>query len=319
MTTRFVFGLGLLHVVTLLPLPVEAQDLALRLARQRADVAFRQIAAELPAPATGGTQSGAPSTSPAIAAPRMQRDIRVSLDGRFGFDKQTVVLGTPAVAGTVRRRIRAVDLSLEYPLSNVSSVFAVLPYVDQRATLRSPAGNGILAGRGLGDIGLYYQRLFPEIARGTDINVSLGMVLPTGKDPFGLAVGELPTGVGFYQPVARVTLRKLRVPLQFYGALNYGTSFSRTIGGTRADLPDSYGAELGFHYSLGPEFLSQTSVSWNKVSSPFIDVPGATVGYLSQSLSYQATRSTSVRGSVDVGLTDDSTDAFVGVSLSSSF
>jgi hypothetical protein len=65
--------------------------------------------------------------------------------------------------------------------------------------------------------------------------------------------------------------------------------------------------------------LSQTSVSWNKVSSPFIDVPGATVGYLSQSLTYQANRSTSIRGAIDVGLTEDSTDAFVGLSLNSSF
>jgi hypothetical protein len=230
-----------------------------------------------------------------------------------------VVLGTPAVAGNIRRRIRTLDVAVEYPLSNVSSVIASVPYIDQRATLRSPILNGVLAGRGLGDIGVYYQRLFPEIARGTDINVSVGMVLPTGRDPFGLGVGQLPTGVGFYQPVARVTVRKLRVPLQFFASVDYGTSFSRNIGGTRVDLPDSYGAELGFNYALGPEFSSETSVSWNRVSSPFINVPGASVAYLSQALTYQANRSTSIRGAVDVGLTDDSTDAFLGLSLNSSF
>jgi hypothetical protein len=253
------------------------------------------------------------------AAERPKRQIGASVGARFGFDKQTIVLGNPAVEGTIRRRIRTMDVSVEYPLSDVSSVVASVPYIDQRATLRSAAFNGTQAGRGLGDIGVYYQRLFPEIARGTDINLSVGMVLPTGKDPFGLGVGQLPTGVGFYQPVARVTLRKLRVPLQFFGAFDYGTSFSRTVAGASRKLPDSYGAEVGFNYAFGPEFSSETSVSWNRVSSPFINVPGANVAYLSQALSYQANRSTSIRGAVDVGLTDDSTDAFVGLSLNSRF
>jgi hypothetical protein len=319
MTTRTVFRLCLLGVTAALPLPVTAQDISLRLAQRRAEATLRQIAAELPSPATGATQSGTPGTASASPRPRERHEITASIDGRLGFDKQSVVLGTPAVGGTVRRRIRTLDLSLEYPLSDRSSVFLTVPYVDQRATLSSPLGGASRRGHGLGDIGMYFQHRFPEIARGTELDVTVGMVLPTGKDSFEVAPDELPTGVGFYQPVARVMLSKMRVPMQFYGALDYGTAFSRHLGGVSVDLPDSYGGEVGFYYSLGPEFTSQTSVSVSKITSPFIDVPGSTVGYLSQSLTYQATRSTSLRGSIDVGLTDDSTDAFVGFSLNSTF
>lgn len=324
MTTCIRVGLFLLSVAV--TLPVQAQDVSLRLARHNADAVLRQIAADLPSPTTGGTQSGTPGTASgaadASAKPRSSRLISASLDTLLGFDRQTVVFGnpgSPGVAGTAKRRIGSLNLSLSYPLTPQMNVFVSVPFIDQRETLNSSLGTATLRGRGLGDLGFYLQHRFPEVARGTELSVSLGMVVPTGKDSFHLAPDELPTGVGFYQPVARVTLRKLRVPLQLYGAVDYGTSFSRNVGGTRLRLPDSYGGELGFYYAMGPELTSQTSVSVSKVTSPFVDARGATVGYLSQSLTYQANQRTSVRASIDVGLTEDSTDAFAGLSLNRNF
>lgn len=312
-------------------MPSWAQDISLRLNRIKAEAALREIATDLPSPGTGGTESGALSAPPntvgssddnqrnSVTAVASRRPLNVSVGGRIGFDKQTVVIGSPAVEGNVRRHIRTFDVSLDYPLSNTSTVFVTVPYVDQSTSLRSPLGNGVARGRGVGDIGLYVQKRFPEISHGTDLSATLGLVTPTGKDPFQVGAGQLPTGVGFYQPVVRLTLQKLRVPLLFYGAVDYGTSFSRRIAGTRVDLPDSYGGEVGFYYTFSPEFSSQTSLSVSKLSSPFIDVPGSTVGYLSQALTYQANQRLSWRGAVDVGLTEDSTDAFFGLSLNSTF
>ena len=312
--------------------PANAQDVSLRLSRMRAEAALRHIAADLPSPGTGGTQSGEVKATPSasgqttgnpneggVTATYSRRPLNVSVGGRMGFDKQTIVIGTPAVAGTIRRRIRTLDVSLDYPLSPRSSVFLTVPYIEQRTSLRSSLGNGIASGRGLGDIGIYLQQRFPGVGRGTDLSATLGLVTPTGKDPFNLAPGQLPTGVGFYQPVLRLTLQKLRVPLMFYGAVDYGTSLSRRVGGTKVDLPDSYGGEVGFYYTFSPEFTSQTSLSLSKLTSPFIDVPGTTVGYLSQSLTYQANQRLSWRGAVDVGLTEDSTDAYFGLSVNSTF
>lgn len=311
--------------------PVTAQDVALRLSRLRAEAALREIAADLPSQGTGGTSSSAasapadaansasPNANQSVVASGSRRPIRVNVGGRVGFDKQTVVIGMPAVAGNVRRHIRTVDFSLDYPLSSSSSVFVTVPYIDQSTSLRSGLGNGVSRGRGLGDIGLYLQKIFPSVGRGTDLSATLGLITPTGKDPFQVFPGQLPTGVGFYQPVARLSLQKLRVPLLFYGALDYGTSFSRRIAGTRVELPDSYGGEVGFYYTFSPEFSSQTSLSVSKLTSPFVDVPGSTVGYLSQALNYQANQRLSWRGSVDIGLTEDSTDAFFGLSVNNTF
>jgi hypothetical protein len=230
--------------------PSMAQDVSLRLTRMRAEAALRHIAADLPAPGTGGTQSGEVKATPSasgetsgnpseggVTATYSRRPINVGVGGRMGFDKQTVVIGTPAVAGTVRRRIRTLDVSLDYPLSNRSSVFLTVPYIDQRTSLRSPLGNGIASGRGLGDIGIYLQRRFTAVGRGTDLSATFGLV----------------------------------------------------------------------------------TLSVSKLTSPFIDVPGTTVGYLSQSLTYQANQRLSWRGAVDVGLTEDSTDAYFGLSVNSTF
>lgn len=323
MTNRTFAGLCLALALASSALPVQAQDVSMRLARRRFDDAVRLVAADLPAPATGGTKSGSPSaadnSSDTANTPRRRREISASVDTSIGFDSQEFALGSPAVPVLAKRRIATVNVSLSYPLSRKSSVSLSVPYIDQRSSYASPFGKVTLRGRGVGDVGVYLQHNFSEIAKGTQVSASLGLITPTGKSIFNAGPDELPTGVGFYQPVARLTVRKLRVPLQFYGAVDYGTSFSRRVNGARVTLPDSYGGELGFYYAMSPEFTTQTSVSVSKVTSPFIDIPGATVGYLSQALSYQASQNTALRASVDVGLTEDSTDAFVGVSLEKQF
>jgi hypothetical protein len=293
----------------------------MRLNRRRFDSAMRLVQADFPSATTGGTQSGAPATaSPGeIAAGPRRRQISASVDTRLGFDRQELALGNPAIPVLAKRRIASVNLSLAYPLSNQTSLSVSVPYINQRSTYSSPFGSVRLSGRGIGDVGIYLQHNFRDIAQGTGLSASLGLITPTGKSGFETGPNELPTGVGFYQPVARVTLTKLRVPLQFYAAADYGTSFKRRVNGTTVSLPDSYGGELGFYYSMSPEFITRTSVSASKVTSPFVDVPGATVGYLSQSLTFQANQRTALRASVDVGLTEDSTDAFVGLALDSNF
>jgi hypothetical protein len=145
------------------------------------------------------------------------------------------------------------------------------------------------------------------------------MVLPTGRDPFGLGPFDLPTGNGFFQPVARFSVRKLRVPLQLYAAVNLAQAIPRTVDGQRLRLPASYGGEVGFSYAIGPEFTMSTSLSGNRVSSPFLLGTGVHVGYLTQALNYNSGGNTSMRASVDMGLTDSSTDAYLGLSLRHGF
>lgn len=71
-------------------------------------------------------------------------------------------------------------------------------------------------------------------------------------------------------------------------------------------LPDSYGGQIGFAYATGPEFIAQTSLSF---------APSTTEGYLSQTLTYRPGGRDVYQGSVDVGLTEDSLDLWLGLSL----
>ncbi|RYG67532.1 hypothetical protein EON80_13415 [bacterium] len=152
-----------------------------------------------------------------------------------------------------------------------------------------------------------------------EIGLAGGLVLPTGRDPFGLAPTQLETGLGFFQPAMRISARTLSVPLQFFGSLDYSPKVSRRIDGAKRTLPTQYGGEAGFFYTLGPAWGTQTSVSLGKSSSPVLQAPGSTVGYLTQALNYRNGNRTSFRGSLDVGLTDESVDSYFSLSMNSTF
>ncbi len=194
-----------------------------------------------------------------------------------------------------------------------------VPVLSQSARYRDSAGTSTRRGEGVGDVTLLLERRGRESARGLELAGGLGLIMPTGKDPFSLSSTQLPTGNGFFQPFVRFSARQLRVPLQLFASVNYGQGVPRTIAGQRLRLPASYGGEVGFSYALGPEFLVSTSVSANRLSSPLLLGPGQDVAYLSQAISFRSDEVTTLRAAVDVGLTDDSTDAFAGVSLRRAF
>jgi len=271
----------------------------------------------VPAPETATSQTS-PASSAAVSlteSQRGRREITVYTDLQFGYDKEQILIAAPGpFLADARRQIRNFVVTAQYPLSSKTNISLSIPYISQTATINTPVGKFRQTGNGVGDIGLFVERRFPEVARGTEVALTLGMLFPTGKDPYRLNSNQLPTGLGFYQPVARARITKLRVPLQFYAAVDYGTSLSRDLNGSRVKLPASYGAELGFYYSISPEFTAQTAVKWSRVSSPFTFETDSNVAYLSQGLSYTAGADTSFHAAVDAGMTEDALDLFLSLS-----
>lgn len=266
-----------------------------------------------PAPPPGGPPSGSP----------FGRIFNVSVDTRLGFDREDIFLGVinvgrgvlrpDAVKATARRLVSSTAIRVESPLSGSTSVEASVPYLYQTVRVTAPGQPArTLSGDGIGDVTLALERRLPEIGTGTSLRLAAGLQLPTGRSPFGLGAGKLPTGEGFYQPFLRASVAKMRVPLQFYGSLEYRTALDRRFDGRRVTLPDSYGGQIGFGYATGPEFITQTSVSLRKNTSPFRFAPSTTEGYLSQSLSFRPGGRDLYQGSVDVGLTEDSLDLWTG-------
>ena len=298
------------------------------LAAKRTDAAARvsgkpswvAAAQTIPAPAP---QASLPQASPASPATlmltetaRRRKALTVYTDLQFGYDKQQVLIATPApFLSNVRRQVRSLVVTAQYPFSRKTNISLSVPYISQTIRATTPVGRFRQSGNGVGDIGLFVERRFPEIARGTEASLTAGMLFPTGKDPYGLGVNQLPTGLGFYQPMVRARLSKMRVPMNFYGAVDYGTSLSRNLNGNRVKLPVSYGAELGFYYAVSPEFTTQTAVKWSRLSSPFTFETDSTVAYLSQALIYSAGADTSIQAAVDAGLTEDALDVFLTLSM----
>lgn len=285
-------------------------------------VAPNDPAAQAGTPANVPGDQQTPGNQQTNLTPKAPREVQVYVDGRLGFDNEKTVVNVPgALEVDIKRRIRTLSLNLGYPIANKTRLAVSIPYIDQSTDATAPALNKTIhqSGRGIGDVGVFAEQYFPEISKGTQLSVALGLQFPTGKDPFSVGPNELPTGIGFYQALVHATIRKMVVPLQFYGSVDYGKGFSRNIAGQHVSLPDSYGAEVGFYYTLSPEFTAQTAVSWDRLSSPFMLGPGQHVAYLSQSLNYNTGKRTQLRGSVDVGLTQESTDAYVGLALNSSF
>jgi hypothetical protein len=317
-----------LSLPVLFPAHAAAQDIQLRSwnlsAKPKKDPYFRlaQIdrpsgprAVEPPAPAEATDPN-----QPVATAPRGRKPISVSVDTRFGFDKAKVFVPDiiPFEVG-VRRRIRTMVISGSYPVSPRTRVSVNVPFISQITTSSVGSQKLIQRGSSVGDVSFWVDHSIPKPNRKLELGVSGGLIVPTGNDPFNLAPTQLATGLGFYQPAVRLSVRTQSVPLQFFGSVDYSSSFSRSFNGVKRKLPASYGGEAGIFYSLGPEWTTQSSISLGKSSSPVLQDSGATVGYLTQALNYRTGNRTSFRGSIDVGFTDESTDAYFGLSLNSSF
>ncbi len=265
-------------------------------------------------PASGPIISGSPKTT----SSHSRREITIYADTSVGFDRQSLV-DTPTGPLTIDNRfISRLTLTGEYPLSNRTDVSLGVPYVYQTARATSAEGTLRRKGQGIGDMDFYISHRFPSLAGGLRFSAGAGVVLPTGK-AFHLNDNQLRTGSGFYQPYVHLSVRKMMVPLQFYVSADYGTSIARRVDGDRANLPNSYGGEVGFYYALGPQFSSRSGLSYGKTNSPFIGTSGSTTAYLRQALSYQTNNQTSITASLDAGLTDDSTDAYFQLSAISTF
>lgn len=285
--------------------------------KARQDALEQQLTALSPPPPAGTAGAAAAPPSP------FGRIVRISLDTRLGFDREDIFLGATrsvlrpdAVKATARRFVSSTVLSAESPLNRNTFLSLTVPHLYQTVRLSAPGQPArTLRANGVGDLSVVLERRLPDIGRGMSLSLGAGLQFPTGRSPFSLGAGELPTGEGFYQTLLRAGVQKIRVPLQLYGALDYQTAFSRRFDGRRERLPDSYGGQIGFAYATGPEFTAQTSVSLRKASSPLRFQPSTTEGYLTEALTYRPGGRDVYQGTVDVGLTEDSLDLWLGLSL----
>lgn len=177
------------------------------------------------------------------------------------------------------------------------------------------------------EVALQYQ---PIKERGWIPDVILGVrgKTVTGKDPFGLGAGEIPTGTGLYSITGTVTAVKSSDPAVIFGGLNFTYNLDRDVVVTRGDAFEteinpghSIGYNIGVAIAISIDLsinlrFQQSFTSSTKTKVPGArasSVPGSTlnVAIASFGATWAISQNTSADVSVGIGLTDDSPDVTV--------
>jgi hypothetical protein len=277
---------------------------------------------------------------------------QLQLSGFLALD--AIFLGNINLGETKSHQVMA-DLDTRYGLTDRISVDVDVPYIYRHS-------NFIVGGAGgaantlsdasanssdIGDVnfGIYYQFL-KETNNLPDLVGSLRIKAPTGSSPFGIklqqvdadntnlvAPSKLPTGTGFWNITAGMSVLKTYDPVVLFGSLSYTYNVARSFadissvegqvepatvklgdivqfgGGVALAFSDKDSASISYTMALEPE--SETRAPGGSYSK----VPGSetAAAALNFGLNHVVNKHLTINGSVSVGLTPDAPNFVVGV------
>ncbi|MGB8419631.1 hypothetical protein, partial [Paraburkholderia sp.] len=277
---------------------------------------------------------------------------QLQLSGFLALD--AIFLGNINLGETKSHQVMA-DLDTRYGLTDRISVDVDVPYIYRHS-------NFIVGGAGgaantvsdasanssdIGDVnfGLYYE-ILKETNSLPDLVGSLRVKAPTGSSPFGIklqqvdadntnlvAPTKLPTGTGFWNITAGLSVLKTYDPVVLFGSVSYTYNIARSFsdissvigqtepatvkigdvvqfgGGVALAFSDKDSASISYTMALEPE--SQTKAPGGTYSK----VPGSetTAAALTFGLNHVVNKHLTINGSVSVGLTPDTPNFVIGV------
>lgn len=189
----------------------------------------------------------------------------------------------------------------------------------------------------LGDIGIGARFQPFETKRGMpSLTFTGNLRLPTGKSPFKVDERQdLATGAGLTSLTAGVNVNHIVDPVALFGSLNLTYSadakdLSQLRGSrilTRVEPGMSFGFGLGFAYALSYGISTSISIQESISRSTkliFADGSSArtktqTSGMLNLGLGYRVSPKTTINLTAGIGLTNDSPDFTIGLSMPLSF
>lgn len=277
---------------------------------------------------------------------------QLQLSGFLALD--AIFLGNINLGETKSHQVMA-DLDARYGLTDRISFDVDVPYVYRHSdfivggaggaasALSDASGNS----SAIGDVnfGLYYQFL-KESGSWPDVVGSLRVKAPTGTSPFGIklvqvdpnntslvAPTKLPTGTGFWNITAGVSVLKTYDPVVLFGSASYTYNVARSFSDissvqgqtqpAKVKLGDVFqwgaGVALAFSekdsasvsYTMAIEPQSETQApgqGWQKV--PGSETVAAAVNF---GLNHVVNKHLTINGSVSIGLTPDAPNFVVGV------
>jgi hypothetical protein len=277
---------------------------------------------------------------------------QLQLSGFLALD--AIFLGNINLGETKSHQVMA-DLDTRYGLTDRMSIDVDVPYIYRHSNFivggaggaASTLSDASVNGSDIGDVnfGIYYQ-FMKETNSLPDVVGSLRIKAPTGSSPFGdkliqvdndntnlVAPSKLPTGTGFWNITAGISLLKTYDPVVLFGSLSYTYNIARSFadissvqgqtqpatvklgdivqfgGGVALAFSDKDSASISYTMALEPESKTRAP------GGSYEKVPGSetTAAALNFGLNHVVNKHLTINGSVSVGLTPDAPNFVVGV------
>lgn len=277
---------------------------------------------------------------------------QLQLSGFLALD--AIFLGNINLGQTKSHQIMA-DADIRYGLTDRISVDVDIPYMYRHSSFFIGGAGGAASSvsdtsvnsHSIGDVtaGIYYQ-LVKESANWPDIVGSLRVKSNTGTSPFGIkliqpdagnnnlqAPMKLPTGTGFWNITAGLSLLKTYDPVVLFGSVSYTYNIARSFAdissvvgqtqpakvklgdivqmgaGVAIAFSEKDSASVSYTLAIEPETKTQTP------GQPWSTVPGSqtTAAAMNFGLNHVVNKHLTINGSVSIGLTPDAPNFVVGV------
>lgn len=277
---------------------------------------------------------------------------QLQLSGFLALD--AIFLGNINLGQTKSHQVQA-DLDTRYGVTDRISVDVDVPYIYRHSAFIVGGASGAagtlsdasVSSNDIGDVsfGVYYQFL-KETNDIPDVVGSLRVKTPTGSSPFGIklvqltpdntnlvAPSKLPTGTGFWNITAGVSVLKTYDPVVLFGSFSYTYNVSRSFADISSVVGQTEPADvkLGDIYQFGGGVAlafsdrDSASISYTMAIEPqsqtkspgggWVGVPGSetTASTLNFGLNHVVNKHLTINGAVAVGLTPDAPNFVVGV------
>lgn len=277
---------------------------------------------------------------------------QLQLSGFLALD--AIFLGNINLGETKSHQIMA-DLDTRYGLTDRMSIDVDVPYIYRHSSFivggAGGAANSLsdasVNSNAIGDVnfGIYYQFL-KETNNLPDVVGSLRVKTPTGTSPFGIKVqqltpdntnlvapSKLPTGTGFWNVTAGLSVLKTYDPVVLFGSLSYTYNISRSFADISSVVGQTQPAQVklgdiiqfGGGVALAFSDKDSASISYTMAIEPqsktkapggsWTGVPGSetTASVLNFGLNHVINKHLTINGAVSVGLTPDAPNFVVGV------
>ncbi|WP_420800073.1 hypothetical protein [Paraburkholderia tagetis] len=277
---------------------------------------------------------------------------QLQLSGFLALD--AIFLGNINLGETKSHQIMA-DLDTRYGITDRMSIDVDVPYIYRHSSFIVGGAGGAantlsdasVNSNAIGDVnfGIYYQFL-KETNNLPDVVGSLRVKTPTGTSPFGIKVqqltpdntnlvapNKLPTGTGFWNVTAGVSVLKTYDPVVLFGSLSYTYNIARSFADISSVIGQTQPAQVklgdiiqfGGGVALAFSDKDSASISYTMAIEPqsktkapggsWTGVPGSetTASVLNFGLNHVVNKHLTINGAVSVGLTPDAPNFVVGV------